>query len=308
MARPLVSVIVPTYKRRDLLREALQSVLAQTVSDIEVLVVEDGSDTAADVVRGMDPRVRYLWQSNSGVSVARNTGAAQAHADWLAFLDDDDSWVPQKLERQLELARRTEAFDVIHTDYTVLVNGTLRPGPRLSSRDRVPSGTVARDLFLDNFVVTSSVMLKRTVFDRTGGFNPTYAIVQDYELWLRISRGHQIGYLNEPLIVYRDHESLSSRDERIAGERAAALTAFAAAHPEIWNEYGAETVRKRLAEAHWQAGYAHYLADSFPEASRHFFRAWRWKQRRFKAAVYGVACAMGATPVRTLRKILQLKR
>lgn len=303
MATPLVSVIIPTYRRRELLREAVESVLAQTVSDIEVLVVEDGSHVAAEVVRGIDPRVRYVWQENRGVSAARNTGAAHAASEWLAFLDDDDTWEPRKLEQQLALAERSAALDMIHTDYSVLIDGRLRAGPRLLPRDLVPSGAVGRDLFFNNFVVVSSVMLKRAVFDRVGRFSPRFGIVADYDLWLRVSRRHQIGFLNEPLVIYRDHESMSSPTDRATLERVEVLMAFTVSHPEIWEAYGAGMVRARISEAHWQAAYAHFLADDYRTARQLFFHAWRWKPSWLKPAVYASACMTGATGMRMIRAL-----
>jgi glycosyltransferase involved in cell wall biosynthesis len=300
MASPLVSVIVPTYRRDELLREAVVSALAQSVSDIEVLVVEDGSNTGVQVVRGLDPRVRYLWKENGGVSTARNLGAAHAAADWLAFLDDDDTWLPSKLERQLALAQLRPEFDMIHTDYVVRIGEETRPGPRLLARDLVPSGEVGRTMFLNNFVITSSVMLKRSAFEQAGGFSPQFAIVQDYDLWLRISRAHQIGFVNESLVVYRDHESLSSRTDRIARERAEALAAFVASNPQVVREYGAAVVRTRLSETYWQAGYAHFLGGDLRAASRLFFAAWRWKRAWLKPALYAAACMTGPKGIRLI--------
>lgn len=305
MGTPLVSVIIPTYRRGELLRAAVQSVLAQTLKDIEVLVVEDGSDVAEQVLRGLDTRVRYLWQENRGVSVARNTGAAHANADWLAFLDDDDLWQPEKLERQLALADRHKSFDMIHTDYSVLIDGHLRPGPRLIPRDKVPSGAVGRDLFLNNFVITSSVMMRRTVFEGAVGFDPRFKIAQDFDLWLRVAQTHQVGFLNEPLVIYRDHESLSSPTERVALERIAVLTSFLESHPHAWQNFGSATVRARLAEAYWQAAYAHYVQDDYRAARGLFFWTWRWKPTWVKPALYGSACLTGATGMRLMRVLRQ---
>jgi glycosyltransferase involved in cell wall biosynthesis len=102
---PLVSVIIPTYRRGTFLPRAIESVLAQTYSPVEVIVVEDGSHEARGVVSSFGERVTYLWQENQGAAVARNTGAAAARGAWIALLDDDDFWVPDKLERQFELLR-----------------------------------------------------------------------------------------------------------------------------------------------------------------------------------------------------------
>src|SRR4029453_3205196 len=205
---PLVSVIIPTHERVALLRETVESALAQTFDQIEVLVVEDGSNTAATALRGYDHRVRYLRQEHHGVSVARNNGVRHASGEWLAFLDDDDLWDPTKVERQVGLVSRQPDLAMIHTDHLLLVDGALRPSPPLLPRGQVPSGSVSQSLFLlDNFIVLSSVLLRREVFDRLGGFSPRFSIASDYDLWLRVSRQHRIVFLDEPLTIYREHPS-----------------------------------------------------------------------------------------------------
>ena len=109
-ASPQVSVVIPTYNRAHILGRAIDSVLQQTHRDLELIIVDDGSsDGTAALVRGIeDPRVRYVHQQNRGVSAARNRGIAEARAEWLAFLDSDDEWLPQKLERQFSALRGVE--------------------------------------------------------------------------------------------------------------------------------------------------------------------------------------------------------
>jgi glycosyltransferase involved in cell wall biosynthesis len=131
---PLVSVIIPTYERSTLLRQTVESALAQTFDGIEVIVVEDGSAAAATALRGCDGRVRYHRQEHRGVSRARNTGVRLASGEWLAFLDDDDLWDPRKLERQLALASQKPASI---RDSRSPPTTTSAPG-RLAEPHRIP--------------------------------------------------------------------------------------------------------------------------------------------------------------------------
>jgi glycosyltransferase involved in cell wall biosynthesis len=300
---PLVSVIIPTYERSTLLRQAVESALAQTFDGIEVIVVEDGSDIAATALRGCDGRVRYHRQEHRGVSAARNTGVRLASGEWLAFLDDDDLWDPRKLERQLALASRQPDVAMIHTDHLLLVDGELRPGPRPLPRGQVPSGSVSQPLFLGNFVVHSSVLLRRAVFERLGGFNPRFSIAADYDLWLRVSSQNRIAFLDEPLTIYREHHSMASASERATLESAEVLVEFTTANPFIWKECGTPLVRDRLARAYQHAAYAAFLSGDYVTARRLYFRAVRWTPWRMAPLAYGLVCRAGPTGIGVARAV-----
>lgn len=303
MAAPLVSVIIPTYRGGDPLREAVDSALAQTVGDVEVIVVEDGSRTAAEVAGGHGGKVRYFWQENQGVSGARNAGVRHASASWLAFLDHDDLWQPNKLERQLLLAEGSPELDMIHTDHFVLREGQLYPGPRLVPVEQVPSGHVARELFMNNFVINSSALVKKHACESAGGFDRRFLYAQDYDLWLRIARRHEIGFVNERLTVFRDHDSLSSNHARALIDTAEVLAGFVSGHPEVWDELGADVVRSRMSAVYWEAAYAHFGEAAYSAARPLFLAAWRWNRSRLPPLLYGLACLTGSTGVRALRAV-----
>jgi glycosyltransferase involved in cell wall biosynthesis len=292
---PLVSVIIPTYERSTLLRQTVESALAQTFDGIEVIVVEDGSDAAATALRGCDGRVRYHRQ------------VRLASGEWLAFLDDDDLWDPRKLERQLALASRQPDVAMIHTDHLLLVDGALRPGPRLLPRGQVPSGSVSQPLFLGNFVVHSSVLLRRAVFERLGGFNPRFSIAADYDLWLRVASQNRIAFLDEPLTIYREHHSMASSSERATLESAEVLEEFTTANPAIWKECGTPRVRDRLGRAYQHAAYAAFLSDDYVTARRLYFRAVRWTPWRMAPLAYGLICLAGPTGIGVARAVKRLR-
>ena len=303
MRAPLVSVIIPTYRPGNLLRETVDSALAQTLGDLEVIVVEDGTRTAPEVLRDYGNKVRYVWQENEGVSGARNTGVRHASASWLAFLDHDDLWEPGKLERQLVLAERCPEFGMIHTDHFVLREGQLYPGPRLGPVAQVPSGRVGRELFMNNFVINSSALVTKRAVESAGGFDRRFLYAQDYDLWLRIARRHEIGFINERLSVFRDHDSLSSNHARALVDTAEVLAGFVSGHPEVWDEFGADVVRSRMSAVYWEAAYAHFGEAAYSAARPLFLAAWRWNRSRLPPLLYGLACLTGSTGVRALRAV-----
>jgi glycosyltransferase involved in cell wall biosynthesis len=303
MRAPLVSVIIPTFRERDLLREAVDSALAQTIRDIEIIVVEDGSRTAGEALSGYGAPVKYIWQENQGVSGARNTGVRHAAASWLAFLDHDDLWKPEKLERQLLLAERSPELDVIHTDHFVLREGKIIPGPRLVPTDQVPSGHVSKPLFMNNFLILSAALVTKNSCVAAGGFDSRHTYAQDYDLWLRIARRHQFGFVNERLTVYRDHDSLSSNFPRALVDTAEVLAEFLAANPETWEEVGTDAVRSRMSSVYWEAGYAHFLEGEYAAARPLLLAAWRWNRQRLRPLLYSAACLTGPSGVRAIRAV-----
>ncbi len=197
---PKVSVIIPTYNRRDFVREAIASVLAQTYHDFELLVVDDGSnDDTATIVQEFD-NVRYISQPNRGVSAARNRGAARSNGELLAFLDSDDLWQPRKLECQV-------AFFAAHPKACVCQSEEiwLRHGARVNPhhKHRKAGGDIfARSLELC-LVSPSAVMLRRELFEQVGGFDESLPACEDYDLWLRIAATEPIHLLETPLVIKR---------------------------------------------------------------------------------------------------------
>jgi glycosyltransferase involved in cell wall biosynthesis len=197
---PAVSVVIPVYNRPEPVTRAIQSVLAQTVQDFEIIVVDDGSTdaVAAAVASIPDPRLRLIrHERNKGGSAARNTGIRASSAPFVAFLDSDDEWMPTKLARQLDLfARSDERLGLVYS-------GTERTHRDGDVQIYIPSrhANLAHELLTVNVVGETSVgMVRRSVLDATGGFDETLPSSQDLDLWLRICQQFSADFIPEPLV------------------------------------------------------------------------------------------------------------
>jgi glycosyltransferase involved in cell wall biosynthesis len=209
MTEPIVSVVVPTYNRADLLGETLESILAQTLREIELILVSDGStdDTPAVVARIGDPRLKFIEQPNSGGPARpRNVGVRAARGKYVAFCDDDDVWMPEKLAKQVELLEREPDLALCYTEGEYFGDSDIYT--RTSLRGR-PESRHFDALLYRNFITNSSVMVRRSVFAEVGEFNEDKSLrgTEDYEMWLRISRRHRIAGIHEPLFRYRVHRA-----------------------------------------------------------------------------------------------------
>ena len=213
---PTVSVIIPAYNAEAFIAETIQSALDQTYRDLEIIVVDDGSrDGTVTHVGAFGDRVRLHQQPNGGVARARNTGVSLARGEWIAFLDSDDLWLPTKVERQLACSTAAITF----TDrYNIGERGGL---PKLQSLvTPMLGGDIFEALLGCNFITTSSVMMRRSLFQQLGGFDVTLTGTEDWDLWLRAGAHHDIGFCPEPLVQYRLHAgSLSRNFARVNRER-----------------------------------------------------------------------------------------
>jgi len=193
-----VSVIIPTFNRVEYLPDALDSVYSQTHPVTEVIVVDDGStDHTVEKLSPSYPSVQFLRQENQGVSSARNLGIAKASHPWIALLDSDDRWTPQKLEQQITHLSQNPSLRAVHTEEKWIRDGKEINIP--ASLDKSKDGLWERSLE-KCIICPSSVLLHQSVFEKTGTFDPSLAICEDYDFWLRLLLTHEIGLIEEPLV------------------------------------------------------------------------------------------------------------
>ena len=200
-----LSIIIPTFNRCKLLNRALNSVFNQTYSDYEVIVIDDGStDDTAKMLQKNFTHLRYSYQSNHGVSTARNKGLELAKGEWVAFLDSDDEWLPQKLEKQISLLKAKPDYKICHTEELWIRNGVR---VNQMKKHKKAGGWIFPQCLPLCAMSPSSILIHRSVFDSIGYFDTSLPACEDYDLWLRITAKYPVLYLEEPLIKkYGGHD------------------------------------------------------------------------------------------------------
>jgi glycosyltransferase involved in cell wall biosynthesis len=194
-----ISVIIPTYNRSKFLQKAINSVLLQTVKIDEVIVIDDGSsDNTKTVIQDFNnPRIKYIYQTNKGVSSARNIGMDIARNNWITFLDSDDIWDIKKIEYQINFHQNNPNILFSHTDELWLRNNQII---KQKKHQKKPFG---KDCFKANLsfckIGTSTVMLNKEIINNIGYFDNKLKICEDYDYYLRISQRYEIGYINHKL-------------------------------------------------------------------------------------------------------------
>jgi glycosyltransferase involved in cell wall biosynthesis len=204
---PFVSVIIPTFNRLNLLRETVESVRRQTFRDFEIIVVSDGSTDGTGEWLRSQPDLRVLEQENSGIATSRNNGAAAAQGQWLAFLDHDDLWAPDKLRVQAEFLKQNSEVGLVAARH-------VRLGKRCRTPRRIRwlKGDLFVKEFSESFIHTSSVVIRGDVFQRIGGFPAQYRFADEFDVWLKIAAAYPIAHVNLPLVFIRFYDSNTSHD------------------------------------------------------------------------------------------------
>ncbi len=213
-----VSVVIPSFNYAHYLPEALASVLAQTWSGLEAIVVDDGSsdNTGEIVATQTDPRVRYVWQKNAGLSAARNTGIREARFPFIAFLDADDRWNPDLL------ATVMQRFSDLGSEFALIAAHTARMDANgclvqhQKSIEESDREMTARDFVMRNRPFSSSIVARREVFATCGGFDTTLRSSEDRDMWIRIAAHRRVWFVGRPLGLIRRHpENMSKNAKRM---------------------------------------------------------------------------------------------
>ena len=221
---PEVSVVIPTYNRAAVVQEAIQSVMLQTYPDYEVIVVDDGStDNTRDVVSAFSGKVRYLFQQNRGRSAARNHGIRLARGRYIAFLDSDDMFLPEKLGVQVSALESGQDFGMSYSHSLAMYEpGRIAEG-HLHARGRLSGWVYPEILFIQGTVITvPSVLVRARILGEVGGFDETMHICEDLDLWRRIAMRYKVLQIRQPLAVVRYRQN----DQSALQERMAARTFF----------------------------------------------------------------------------------
>lgn len=258
---PRVSAIIPVYNAWDYIRATVDSVLAQTYSEVEVVVVDDAStDGTADILKAYGDAITYLRQENTGVSAARNRAIRASTGELLAFIDHDDLWYPTKLERQVALFQARPDLGLVYSNCEY-INGRGDPRGEYLAPGRQHRGRVLAVLFLDCFVPLLTAVVRRDVFDEVGEFNRRWSIAEDYDLFLRVAERYEVDFVDAPLAGYRVHGENASRDvRRMRREEIEVIRACLARNPQLRSRLGAPGVRMRTAGLRMDVNQALWLA------------------------------------------------
>ena len=200
LEKPLVSVVVPTYNRGWCLNESIDSVLSQTYENFELIVVDDGSTDDTEKCLSQYNNLTVISQPNQGVSAARNRGIKSSNGSLIAFLDSDDTWLPEKLSVQVEYFLRHAEVEICQTQEIWIRDGKrVNPG----HRHRKTSGMFFEKSLALCLVSPSAVMIRKRLLDKVGFFDETLLACEDYDLWLRINATIPIFLIDEPLVIRR---------------------------------------------------------------------------------------------------------
>jgi glycosyltransferase involved in cell wall biosynthesis len=209
-SNPLVSAVIPTYNRAHIIGDAVESILAQTYREIEVIVVDDGSkDDTLSRLKQYGDRIRVISQANAGPAAARNRGIAVAHGELIAFLDSDDLWLPTKIERQVALLRRAgESVPCCLSNIMMKWNSGDRASFDIALLK--PAAEEGVWLNVDEVLATrfvlfnQGVVIRRKVLEKIGGFDESIRYLEDYELPLRLSLEGPWAFIQTPLVIWRE--------------------------------------------------------------------------------------------------------
>lgn len=283
MKTPHVSVIIPCHNREDTIAEAVESVLSQSFSDLEVIAIDDAStDGTVNVLRGMsDARLRLGENSGPrGPSAARNCGVALSQAPWIAFQDSDDIWLDGKLEAQMA---RLEGSDYVAAYCGMLVKGDADPQTAVQGRhpDRSISpleGDILPSLTTGSYISTQMLVIRRDVFEAVGGFDEDLTALVDWELMLRVAQQGPVAFVDEDLVVQRMSDNSITRSSR---KRLAAQDYILQKHKALLARYPAS-----LAHHHHRLAGGYRMFGIWRTAARHAQLAAHAEPGNFKYWVY----------------------
>lgn len=205
-----VSVIIPTYNRAYCILNALESIFNQTFSDYEVIVVDDGStDNTKQVLEKYSDKITYIYQQNKGQASARNNGIRNSKGEYIAFLDSDDEWLPERLKSGADILDSNKDVYLLFSDMYRTKKGSVLKDTYFGLY-KPCRGFVFKELYFQDFIPTSSVIIRKECFLKQGYFDEFLPLCEDYDMWLRIAPFYKFEYIDKPLVIYRYNMHQSS--------------------------------------------------------------------------------------------------
>jgi glycosyltransferase involved in cell wall biosynthesis len=311
-----ISVVIPAYNSAEFIADAVHSILKQTRPITEIIIVDDGStDNTQQIVEALPGPITYVKQPNQGPSAARNTGIKAANSEWIAFLDADDQWTSDKIDKQLKLLRKIPELVLIAGDMAeidksgqLITESVLDKHHLLNKfqaiQDRAIPNALA-ELVTKNFIPTGTVLVNKSALIEAGLFNQAIRFGEDLELWAKIAAKHPITCIPEVLMLRRQHGNNATQ------LTAALLSDLVKVMTSIRN-YAAKELslqnidpNRLVANAYADLGYWHFSEYDLITARQAFSASLKEKPNK-RALLYWLACLMPAGIVKMLRKIKNL--
>ncbi|HEV2620225.1 MAG TPA: glycosyltransferase family A protein [Acidobacteriaceae bacterium] len=277
---PQVSVVIPAYNCAAFLPQTLESVLAQTFTGWEIILVDDGStdDTAAKIEPYLQ-HIRYIRQDNQGLPAARNRGIGEAQGEFIALLDGDDSWLPEKLEKQLPRFEDPEV-GIVYSDFSVRYSDGRFQNSYLANRPLACEGNVVESYVRSRFLFPSTMVFRRACFDQCGGFDEEMLASEDIELFARMCLRWKVARVDLPLAIrYEGEHNITSNHAKMSRFTILALEKILKKEPDIAPSVRA-VLHSELGLQHWWKGYDAFQRGDSREARRDLAQAIRYDSSR----------------------------
>jgi glycosyltransferase involved in cell wall biosynthesis len=335
---PNVTIVLPTFNRAVYLKDAIESVLAQTYRDFEFIIVDDGStDNTEEVVASYinDPRIRYLKQANSGAAAARNHGISLRRGDLVAFIDSDDIWNPDKLLIETEVLKELPDTGIVCSDFSaegssviepshirtyfsvlndynleyrdVFSNRLERPVRGLAQGEEVYWGNIFNTMLFGNIILTSTCLCRASLFETIGVFDPSYSTLEDYDFFLRITKKIPVAFIAKPLIRYRYSENQLSGENHFDRVCANLIGIFsknvAALDDKDFLNKNRLKLRRRLGEYQAMQGYFRFSKEEMTEAAQSYRQSICNNPFKSMSYIYLLFSVMPVGASRLVRKI-----
>lgn len=337
----LVSVIMPTYNRAALIGDAIQSVLDQTYDRLDLLLIDDGStDNTENIISQFnDPRLKYVRQENKGAAAARNHGLALRTGAYVAFIDSDDIWFPEKLELEIEVMKTLPEVGVVCSDFSsideagnsershlrsyfsvlndyglryedVFNNILAKELARLDKAEKVYWGDIYETMLFGNIILTSTSLFRKEVFDKVGYFDTKYVTLEDYDFFLKVAKIFPVALIDKPLIRYR-YNSIQLSGELFFGRLCENLIEIFKKNIESIrgsNLYKANKVkiRRRLGAYFAQYGYYYFAQENTTAAAKHCFQSIKLNPTLYRSYLYCLFCLLPIGFSKVIRKMKKL--
>jgi glycosyltransferase involved in cell wall biosynthesis len=302
----VISVIIPTYNSAQYIREAIDSVLCQTYTDYEIIVIDDGStDDTRRIIKDEYPGVRYYRVQHKGVGSARNYGISMAQGEYIAFLDADDKWLPEKLEKQFNAFNEYPEVGMVFTENRFFWKAQI-VDRGINKRKKLMSGDILANIFMNSYVGTPTVMVRKSVLDDVGWFEEQLVVGEDLNMWIRIAAKYRIELIDEPLVLCRVAEgSLCSSLANVIEGNKKNIELMRTKYPDIYRRLGQKVINKKYSYIYFSEGYQYFRNGEYDRAKSSFEKSIGYNLCLLKAITYYCLCFV---PQALLAIMKQLRR